>query len=108
MHHQAMRIVPLLLSSVVLAAHFYRSGLILLTVLALCAPALLLFRRFWAVATLQIALFVAAAEWVRTAVAISSARTAFGAPTARLWLILGGVALFTALSAIPLTRLSQR
>lgn len=103
-----MRIVPLVLSSLLLAAHFYRSGLILLTLLALCAPALLLVKRFWAVATVQIALFVAAAEWVRTAVAISSVRAALGAPSTRMWLILGGVALFTMLSAIPLTRLSER
>ena len=103
-----MRLLPVLLSSILLAAHFFRSGLIFLTLLALAAPCLLLVRRFWAVATVQIALFVAAAEWIRAASSISAFRAAIGAPSARMWLILGAVAAFTALSAIPLTRYANR
>ena len=103
---KAFRILPLLLSAVVLAAHFYRSGSLVLAAVSLAAPAVLLTRRWWAVPALQIALFVAAAEWVRTALSISAMRELTGAPSTRMFLILGAVAAFTALSAVPLTRLT--
>lgn len=72
--------------------------------LILCAPLLLLVRRRWAVVALQIGLALAALEWIRTALAIAHERAALGAPTTRMFVILGAVALFTAVSALPLRR----
>jgi hypothetical protein len=99
-----LRALPLLLSSLLLAAHFYRSGHIVFVIVALALPLLLLAPFRWAVPAVQVALFVAAAEWVRTAVAIADVRQALGASSARMLVILLSVALFTAFSAFPLRR----
>ena len=99
-----LRVLPLVLSALLLAAHFYRSGLIVLVFIAVALPLVLLLRFDWVVPAVQVALFVAAAEWVRTAVAIAGAREAMGAPTARMFAILLTVAAFTALSAVPLRK----
>ena len=100
-----LRVLPLSLSALLLAAHFYHAGSNILVTIALATPLLLLARRWWAVASVQIALFVAAAEWIRTALAIAAVRELMGAPAGRMLLILGCVAVFTALSAIPLHNL---
>jgi hypothetical protein len=97
-----MRFVPLILSSLLIAAHFYRGEHFVLSAIAVAAPLILLVRRPWAVATLQVALFVAGAEWIRTALAIGAMRAAMGEPATRMFIILTAVALFTVLSAIPL------
>lgn len=98
----AVRLIPLVISAVLLAAHFYRAGGLFLTAICLAAPFLLLARRTWAVQALQVALFIGAAEWIRTAVTIGSVRNAMGHSSLRMFLILGGVALFTSLAALPL------
>src|SRR5947209_4089301 len=97
-----LRLLPLLLSAVVMAAHFLRTGNLLIVALILCAPLLLLTRRRSAVVALQIGLGIAALEWIRTALTIAHERAAIGAPTTRMFVILGAVALFTAISALPL------
>ena len=90
------RLLPLVLSSVLLGAHFYRAGDSVLAVVVLAAPLLLLTQKSWAVPALQIALFIGAAEWIRTAMRIGAARAANGEPSLR--------AALTALSAFPLNR----
>jgi hypothetical protein len=104
----ALRVTPLIISSLLLAAHFYRGGGLVLTAICLAAPFLLITRRLWAVQTLQVALFVGAAEWIRTALVIGSIRSAMGQPSLRMFLILAGVALFTTLAALPLGGLRVR
>jgi hypothetical protein len=99
-----LRALPLLLSSLLLAAHFYRAGQMVFVIVALALPLVLLVRFDWAVPAVQVALFVAAAEWVRTAVAIADVRHALGASSTRMLVILLSVALFTAASALPLRR----
>ncbi len=103
-----LKIAPLVLSSLLLGAHFYRSGNFVLVAVAVAAPLLLLTKKRWAATGLQVALFVGAAEWIRTATSIYAVREALGQPATRMFVILGGVALFTVLSAIPLTRLNLR
>ncbi len=103
-----MKIAPLVISCLLLAAHFFRSGEFVLVAIAVAAPLLLLTRRRWAVIVLQVALFVGAAEWIRTAMSIYAVRAALGQPARRMFVILGCVALFTVLSAIPLSRLDLR
>ena len=100
--------IPVLLSALVLAAHFYRMGNVGFVAFVLVLPLLLITRERWAVRVVQIGLLLAAAEWIRTAVTIAQIRAASGAPTTRMFVILGGVAAFTALSALPLKRLAER
>ena len=99
-----MRYLPLALSSLVLAAHFFRAGNYGFVALVLIAPFLLLTKTRWAVIAVQGMLALAAAEWIRTALAIARERAALGAASTRMFVILGGVALFTLLSALPLRR----
>ena len=88
------------LSLLVLAAHFYRAGNVFLFVAALLVLTLTAVPRRWAARALQAALVIGAAEWVRTAVFFVSQRQADGRPWIRLALILGSVALASALSAL--------
>ena len=98
-----LRSLPLLLSAVLMAAHFLRTGGLVPAGLSLCAPLLLLVPGTWPRRVLQGLLLLGALEWVRTAWVLASFRLAGGEPVGRMLLILGGVALFTALSALPLT-----
>ena len=99
-----MRFIPLALSSLLIAAHFLRSGDFIVAILCLAVPLLLLLRKPAITIAVQVMLVIAATEWLRTAFAIAHERAAIGAPTARMFAILGSVALFTLLSAAPLKR----
>jgi hypothetical protein len=94
------RLLPVVLSFLLLAAHFYRAGLPLLMWLCVALPLLPLLRRAWVPTLLQALLVLGALEWLRTLWVFASMRVAFGEPWIRLALILGGVALFTALSGL--------
>ena len=94
------RLLPVILSCLLLAAHFYRAGLQLLAVLCLVLPLVLFLRRRWVPLVFQGMLVLGALEWLRTLWVFASMRIAFEQPWARLALILGGVALFTALSGL--------
>lgn len=82
-----------------LGAHFFRASLVPLTVVCLGLIALLFVRARWAWFVLQISLALGALEWLRTAWVFASMRAEFGQPYARLLVILGAVALVTALAA---------
>ena len=93
------RLLPVLLSMLVLAAHFYRGGMPVLTLVCAAAPLLLLVRRAWVPPLFQAFLLLGAVEWIRTLYVYAQVRIAWEEPWTRLALILGGVALLTALSA---------
>jgi hypothetical protein len=88
------------LSALILAAHFLRAGqwagvgasLALLVVLAIPRP--------WAARVAQAALVLGAAEWLRTLIQLVGERRAEHAPYVRLAVILGAVAVLTAVSAL--------
>ena len=95
-----LKLIPVILSMLLLGAHFYRAGLT--PVAAGCAllPLLLLLRKTWVPRLFQAVLVVGAAEWGRTLYLLAQMRIAFDQPWGRLALILGGVAAFTLLSAL--------
>jgi len=97
-----VRLLPVLLSAVLLAAHFSRHDMPALIPVALLFPALLLVRRPWVPRVVQVILALAALEWIRTAMSLGRARLAAGEPWVRMALILGAVALVTAASALVL------
>ena len=101
---QAVRLVPVLLSFVVLAAHFSRAGETALAGVALALPLLLLLGQRWAVGLLELALALGALEWVRTTIRLVDLRRAHALPFLRLALILGAVAAVTLASAALLER----
>ena len=96
---RSVGIVAAVISGVLIAAHFLRAGIHPLVVLGLVFPWLLLAGTRFATRTVQILLVLAAAEWVHTLLVIAAQRHADGQPWLRMALILGGVALFTLLSA---------
>lgn len=87
------------LALVLLAAHLLHAGWLPLAALALLLVGLLAVRRPWAARAVQVVLAVATLEWVVTAVGLAQVRIHRGGPYLRLVLILGAVALFTALAA---------
>ena len=95
-----LRLLPVALSAVLLAAHFSRAGLSLGVALALGFPLLLFVRRPWAARTVQVLLLAGALEWTRTAALLAARRIELGQPWLRLVAILGAVAAFTAASAL--------
>jgi hypothetical protein len=96
----ALRLTPIFICALLLAAHFSRADNLPMLVFSLAAPAILLLRRPWVARAVQIALVLGALEWVRTLVIIAGRRQEAGEPWTRMAIILGTVALVTVLSAL--------
>ena len=95
-----LRVLPVIISFLLLGAHFYRAGLAIPAGFFAVLPLSLLFRESWVPRLVQVLLVLGALEWLRTLVMFASVRIEFGQPWMRLALILGAVALFTALSGL--------
>lgn len=95
-----VRLLPVVLSFLLLAAHFSRNDVTVLVVISLALPFLLLLRRPLVPRLFQILLVLGGLEWVRSLVMHVSRRQAEGEPWTRLAIILGVVALFTACSGL--------
>lgn len=95
-----LRLLPVILSFLLLGAHFYRAGLLPLTLLCAAVLFLLLLRKSWVPLLFQVLLMLGALEWLRTLFMFAQMRIAFGEPWTRLAIILGAVAVFTALSGL--------
>jgi hypothetical protein len=96
----ALRLLLPALSLLVLGAHFFRNSITLLLAAVIVFLALLPVRRPWVGRAIPIALLLGAIEWVRTLAAIAATRMRSGEPWVRLVVILGGVAVVTALSSL--------
>jgi len=96
----ALRLLPVFVVLAILAAHFYRGWAWVPFGITVALLPLLFVRAPWAARALQAALVVGALEWLRTAAALIAVRQSMGQPYTRLALILGGVALATALCAL--------
>lgn len=95
-----MALIPVVLSLVVLGAHFFRAGLFPLVALVVALIALVFVRRPWAARLLQVALVLGGIEWARSLAEIAQRRMHEGQPYVRLIAILGTVTLVTAGSAL--------
>ena len=93
-----LRLIPVILSFLLLAAHFYRSGQVTLAGLCVATLLLLFFRKSWIPRLFQLLLILGALEWFRSLYYFAAMRIAWDQPWTRLAIILGAVALFTALS----------
>ena len=96
----AVAFIPIVLSLLVLAAHFLRSGCLPISLAVLALAALLPLRRSWVPRLLQVVLTLGALEWTRTLVTLAIARSEAGEPFLRMTLILGGVVIVTLASAL--------
>jgi len=95
-----LRLLPVIFSFLLLAAHFFRADQVVLAAISLAFPLLLFLKEAWIVQLIQVALLLGSIEWIRTLVIFVQQRIDFGQPWTRLAIILGSVALFTALSAL--------
>jgi len=92
--------LPMVLSAILLAAHFIRAGLLPVAAFVLVFPVLLPFREAWIARFAQLILALGALEWVRSLLVIVAERQAKGEPWTRLAIILGAVAVWTGGSAL--------
>jgi hypothetical protein len=95
-----LRLIPVILSFLLLSAHFYRAGYLILTLLCVGVSFLLFIRKSWVPRLFQILLVLGALEWLRSLYYFAAMRIAWDQPWTRLAIILSAVALFTALSGL--------
>lgn len=92
--------IPVVLSILVLGAHFLRYGSEIGVFAALLLIALLFLRRPWVARVMQVVLVLGALEWLRTMYEIAQIRALHGEPYGRMLVILGAVAAVTLCSAL--------
>lgn len=95
----ALRSLPAALAALVLSAHFYRDGSIVLAVACVAGAVLAFVRTPWAALAVRSGLVTGVIVWALTAWRIARFRMAEGTPYVRMLVILGAVAAFTALAA---------
>jgi len=95
-----VRLLPVALSLLLLGAHFYRAGWPAATLVCVGLLPLLVLRRWWVPSVFQALLVLAALERLRTLLMIALMRIANEQEWARMAIILGLVAAFTAASAL--------
>lgn len=93
-------ILPIVTSALLSAAHFYRAGALIFTVMSILLPFLLVSKNQWVPKIITLSLLLAAGEWIRTLLVLVERYRAADVPWTRMAIILGGVALFTASSAL--------
>jgi hypothetical protein len=88
------------LSILVLGAHFLRYGNSIGVIAALLLVALLFLRRPWVARLIQVVLVLGTLEWLRTMYELRHIRALHGQPYGRMLVILGIVAAVTLCSAL--------
>jgi hypothetical protein len=95
-----IRLLPVFLSILLLGAHFFRAGDIVLVFIVLSSVIILLIPRPWAVRIIQIELVLGSIEWMRTLIHLVKLRQAMGESWSLLVLILGSVVILTICSSL--------
>ncbi|NOZ45674.1 MAG: hypothetical protein GXO79_02720, partial [Chlorobi bacterium] len=94
------RITPVILSFLMLTAHFQRIYLNWLSLFVLLIPFILIYKKPVAVRIIQAILVLGSIEWIRIIFVYCSLRIENEEPWLRLAIILGVVALFTLASTL--------
>ena len=95
-----LRLLPVIFSFGLLAAHFSRGNMFPLVLLSLAIPFLLFIRKAWVARSIQVLLLFGAAEWIRSMLGYIEVRKSIGEDWGRLAIILVIVALLTACSGL--------
>lgn len=90
-----IKLLPVIISLLFMAAHFYRAGLIPVVVIIMFAPFLLFVPHRLIARIIQALLAISSIEWLITISRLVSMRQEMGMPWIRLALILGVVAIIT-------------
>ena len=94
-----LRVAPVFISMLLIAAHFLRSGFFIVAGVSLAVPVLLFIPKRRSTRIVQFCLVLASLEWFITLYDLVTQRIAAGMPWSRLAVILGVVAIFTGMSA---------
>ena len=92
--------IPIVLSLLVLGAHFLRDGNSVGVFATLVVIGLLFVRRPWVARLMQVVLVLGTLEWLRTMYELAQMRALQGQPYGRMLIILGVVAAVTLCSAL--------
>ena len=95
-----VRLIPVFISFLLLAAHFLRAGQTIVVVVLLAMLFLLFLKKYWVPWVIQVVLLLGAVEWLRTLMSVAQVRIGMDMPWMRMAVILGVVALFTVLSCL--------
>jgi hypothetical protein len=90
-----VRLVPVVIAFLLLAAHFLRGGSLGLALACVLVPLLLLIRRRWSPIVVQVLAYVGATVWLYTLIELAQARMMMHRPWGTAVIILGAVTLFT-------------
>jgi len=96
----AFYFLPPISGFLLLTLHFFRSDNLPAMALSFLMIFFIFVRRPWASRALQVFLLLGSVEWIRTTFMLVMARSERGEPFLRLAIILGTVALFTALASL--------
>lgn len=103
-HHGGMKkvllYIPIVLSLLLLGAHFLRYGNTPVVIGVVALLGLLFVRQRWVARVMQFVLVIGALEWLRTLVTLIQMREALGEPYLRLAVILGAVIAVTLVAAL--------
>jgi len=92
--------IPVVLSFLIMAAHFSRNDQTLLMIVSALLPIMLIIKTLWARLVLQVALVLGALEWVWSTLDLIEIRKDIGEDWQRLAIILFSVAAFTLVSGL--------
>jgi hypothetical protein len=92
--------IPVVLSSFVITAHFYRNNFQLVGFFCLLLPLLLFLKRSWVPKIVTAFLVLYSIEWLRTMLYLTDQYKLQGRPFSKLILILSSVIVFTLLSSV--------
>lgn len=95
-----LKLSPVFISFLLIGAHFLRTGLYFIVILIIAIPFILLIKKMWVARTIQLLLILASLEWIRTIFISIEERQAYGEQWTRMAIILGSVAVFTAVSSL--------
>jgi len=95
-----LRIALYAIAALLLSAHFFRAGNLIMVALCLLAPLLFLLKLRWSLYLLQLLAYGAAAAWINAAIAIIELRLQFGQPWQSAAAILVAVSLFTLVAGL--------
>ncbi len=95
-----LRLLPVFLSSLLIAAHFKRADMIAIALVCIATPTILFTKKFWAVRVVQVFLIISSLEWIRTTINLVQLRIEHDQDWKRLAVILITVALFTGCSSL--------
>ena len=90
-----IRLIPLIISFLLLGGHFLRSGHMIFASLSIFAPLLLLIKKRWILLFVQWLTYSGVIVWTYTTFSLVQQRRMAGAPWVRMLLILSGVSVLT-------------